>query len=84
MGVLATWSAHARPTARPHIDTSGHFPVRVSAESQSNISANPSEVIISILVWNPNIFVSYEPMQYFGTLRQPLLDFSGVTLNHVP
>ena len=25
MGVLATWSAHARPSARPPIDTSGNF-----------------------------------------------------------
>ena len=45
MGVLAPGSAHARPSARPPIDTSGNFPAHVSAESHSNISPNPSEVI---------------------------------------
>ena len=44
MGVLAPGSAHARPSARPHIDTSGNIPAHVSAESHSNISPNPSEV----------------------------------------
>ena len=33
MGVLAPGSAHARPSARPPIDTRGSFPVHVSAES---------------------------------------------------
>ena len=33
MGVLAPGSAHARPSARPPIDTSGNFPAHVSAES---------------------------------------------------
>ena len=32
MGVLAPRSAHARPSARPPIDTSGNFPPPVSAE----------------------------------------------------
>ena len=32
MGVLAPGSAHARPSARPPIDTSGNFPAPVSAE----------------------------------------------------
>ena len=45
MGVLAPGSAHARPSARHPIDTSGNFPAHVSAESPSNISPNPSEVI---------------------------------------
>ena len=31
MGVLAPGSAHARPSARPPIDTSGNFPANVSA-----------------------------------------------------
>ena len=48
MGVLATWSAHARPSARPPIDTSGNFTAHVSAESSSNISPNPSEVISEV------------------------------------
>ena len=45
MGVLAPESAHARPSAQPPIDTSGNFPAHMSAESPSNISPNPSEVI---------------------------------------
>ena len=32
MGVLAPGSAHARPSARPPIDTSGNFSAHVSAE----------------------------------------------------
>ena len=48
MGVLAPGSAHARPSARPPIDTSGNFPAHVSAESPSNISPNPSEVISEV------------------------------------
>jgi hypothetical protein len=48
MGVLAHGSAHARPSARPPIDTSGNFPVPMSAESPSNISPNPSEVISEV------------------------------------
>ena len=32
MGVLTPGSAHARPSARPPIDTSGNFPAPVSAE----------------------------------------------------
>ena len=48
MGVLAPGSAHARPSARPPIDTSGNLPVHMSAESPSNISPNPSEVISEV------------------------------------
>ena len=40
MGVLASGSAHARPSARPPIDTSGNFSAHMSAESPSNISPN--------------------------------------------
>ena len=49
MGVLAPESAHARPSAQPPIDTSGNFPAHMSAESPSNISPNPSEVISEVL-----------------------------------
>ena len=48
MGVLAPVSAHAGPSAQTPIDTSGNFPARVSAESPSNISHNPSEVISEV------------------------------------
>jgi hypothetical protein len=48
MGVPTPGSAHARPSARPPIDTSGNFPPHVSAESPSNISPNPSEVISEV------------------------------------
>ena len=43
--VLAPGSAHSRPSARPHINISRNFTAHVSAESPSNISPNPSEVI---------------------------------------
>ena len=48
MGVLAPVSAHAGPYAQPPIGTSGNFLARVSAESPSNISHNPSEVISEV------------------------------------
>ena len=48
MGVLAPGSAHARPSARPPIDTSGNFQAHMSAESPSNISPNHSEVISEV------------------------------------
>ena len=48
MGVLTPGSAHARPSARPPINTSGNFPAHVSADSPSNISPNPSEVISEV------------------------------------
>jgi hypothetical protein len=48
MGVLAPGSAHARPSARPPIDTSGNFSAHVSAESPSNISPIPSKVISDV------------------------------------
>ena len=48
MGVLAPVSAHAGPSAQPPIGTSGNFPARISAESPSNISPNPSEVVSKV------------------------------------
>ena len=48
MGVLAPVSAHAGPSVQPPIGTSGIFPAHVSAESPSNISPNPSEVISEV------------------------------------
>jgi hypothetical protein len=48
MGVLAPGSGHARPSARPPIDTSGNFPAHMSAEAPSNISSNPLEVISEV------------------------------------
>ena len=56
MGVLAPWSAHARPSAQPPINVSGNFPAHMSAESPLNIFPNTSEVISEV----------------FGTLRQLL------------
>ena len=40
--------AHTIPSAQPPIDVSGNFPAHVSAESPSNISPNPSEVISEV------------------------------------
>ena len=48
MGFLAPGSAHARPSAQPPIDMSVNFPAHMSAESPSNISPNPSEVISEV------------------------------------
>jgi hypothetical protein len=48
MGVVAPGYAHARPSAQPPIDVSGTFPAHVSAESPSNMSPNPSEVIYKV------------------------------------
>ena len=42
-------SAHAGPFVRPPISMSGNFLAHVSAESPSNISPNPSEVISEVL-----------------------------------
>ena len=41
-------SAHAGPFAHPPISMSGNFLAHVSAESPSNISPNPSEVISEV------------------------------------
>ena len=48
MGVLAPVSVQAGPSAQPPIGTSGNFPARVSAESPSNISQDPSQVISEV------------------------------------
>ena len=48
MVVLAPGYAHVRPSARPLINMSGNIPAHVSAESPSNISPNPSEVISEV------------------------------------
>ena len=48
MGVLAPVSGHAGPSAQPPIGTSINFTARLSAESPSNISPNPSEVISEV------------------------------------
>ena len=40
--------AHAGHSAQPPIGTSGNFPAGVSAESPSNISPNPSDVISEV------------------------------------
>ena len=48
MGVLASGSAHMRPSAWPPIDVSGNFAAHMFAESPSNISNNPSEVISEV------------------------------------
>ena len=61
MGVLAPGSAHARPSAQPPIDTSGIFTADVSAESPSNISPNPSEVISKVSEPKDN-FWNYPPL----------------------
>jgi hypothetical protein len=48
MRFLTPGYADTKPTAQSPIDTSGNFPVHVSAESPSNISPNPSEVISKV------------------------------------
>ena len=48
MGVLAPMSAHAGLSDQHPIGTSGIFPVHVSAESPSNNSLNPLEVISEV------------------------------------
>ena len=48
MGVLAPGSAHTRPFAQPPIEVSENIPAHMSAESPSNISPNPSEVISEV------------------------------------
>ena len=64
MGVLAPVSAHAGHSAQPPIDTSGNFPARMSAESPSNISHNPSEVISEV-------------SEVYKKIRNPMKIYSG-------
>jgi hypothetical protein len=60
MGVLAPGSAHARPSARPPIDTSGNFPAHISAESLFEIGLfrGVGGVPEFYFYWNPPIFVT--------------------------
>jgi hypothetical protein len=44
MGALTPGSVHARPSARPPINTSGNLPAHMSSESPSNTSEVISEV----------------------------------------
>ena len=48
LGGRAEGLACADPGARTPIGASGNFPAHVSAESHSNISPNPSEVISEV------------------------------------
>jgi hypothetical protein len=48
MGVLVPGSAYTKPFARRPIDSSRNFPAHMSAESSSNISPNPLEVIFEV------------------------------------
>jgi hypothetical protein len=48
MGVLARRLRMLEVSTRPPINTSGNFPVHVSAESPLNISPNLSEVISEV------------------------------------
>ena len=70
MGVLAPVSAHAGPSAQPPIGNSGNFPAGVSAESYSNISINPSEVIseVSELYHKPFLYI-FDFIQFSGQNR---------------
>jgi hypothetical protein len=74
MGVLAPGSAHARPSAQPLIDASGHFSAHISAKLPSKFSktlkiaprgsgGGDQKKITRIFI----IFF-YEPMQKFETL----------------
>jgi hypothetical protein len=49
MGVLNPGSAHSDPPLGSSIDTSGKFPAHMSAESPSNISPYPIEVISPLM-----------------------------------
>ena len=54
-------SLHAWPSTQPPINTSGNLSARVSAESPSKISPNPSEVLSE--VWNPR--TTFENTPFF-------------------
>ena len=56
-----------------------------SPSAQKCHSAGVRGVPEFVYGWNPNIFVSQEPMQSFGTLKQPLLGFclTSLVLNTV-
>ena len=70
MGVLAPVSAHAGPSAQPPIGKSGNFPARVSAQSPSNISPNPSEVISEVVeLYDKRFLDIFEIIQFYGQNR---------------
>ena len=48
MGVLAAWSAHARPSARPPIDTKEIYPGTHVCRFTFKHLPNPSEVISEV------------------------------------
>ena len=57
MGVLDPGSAHARPSARPPIDTSGNFSAYLSAEVKSEVSEpydNPPVILATVTVRKKN------------------------------
>ena len=74
-------SAHAGPSARTPISTSGNFPARVSAESPSNISPNPSRVIseVSELYDKPFLDIFDFSQSNFGTVG-PILKIQKAKL----
>ena len=70
MGVLAPVLAHAGHSARTPIDTSRNFPAHVSAESPSNISPNPSEVIYEVSeLYNKHFLDIFNFIQFSGQNR---------------
>ena len=82
MGVLAPRSAHAWPSAQPpqekNVDQfliSLVLTITLSKWSFHQEKSNIPPHFFIIFIWNLNIFVSKEPMQDFGTLRQHLLGF---------
>ena len=66
MGVLAHRLQTLDVSARPPIDMSGNFPAHVSAESPSNTSPNPSEVISEVLVNFSNTPFSVQKLHSAG------------------
>ena len=75
MGVLAPGSVHARPSARPPIDTSGNFLAPVSAESPSNIPPTPQKSYPKFR--NPR--TNFEIFIFFClNLKTPIMEPGGV------
>ena len=68
--ILAPVSAHAGPSAHTPIGTSGNCPARVSAESPSNISPNPSKVISKVSeLYNKPFMNLFDFSQFSGQNR---------------
>ena len=80
MGVLAPVSAHVGPSAQPSIGTSGIFPEHVSAESHSNISPNPSEVISEDSVYEDFSFLSHPLCHSAGGRGVTNIIFIGILI----